>query len=267
MGPVMGLGFGVPRTDGTGMIDLQTLDWAGVRTRPPLVMRWEGFDPPLPVQAVRCYGRGTGVIADPLDDWDTGPSDEPFDFTGHVRRLCVDIVRRCPELSHIRLANVLIGFTQARNGRAYGLQARVTPLRFHGGLLVRRHRGVPYQVQRFLVAGQDVLYLVSFCLPRFLNQAYDDKMVTLFHELFHISPRFDGDLRRHAGRYAVHSHSQRRYDQYMAKLARAYLATDPDPALRAFLRLDFGQLRRRHGAVVGVTVPRPKLVPLAVEPF
>jgi hypothetical protein len=165
-------------------------------------------------------------------------------------------------LAHIRLANVLIGFTQARNGRAHGLQARVTPLRFHGGLLTRRHRGVAYQIQRFVVAGQDVLYLMTFCLPRFLNQPADDKLVTLFHELFHISPRFDGDLRRHAGRYSVHSHSQQRYDQYMARLARAYLATDPDPALREFFQLDFGQLRRRHGAVVGVAVPRPKLVPL-----
>ncbi len=190
------------------------------------------------------------------------PLNGGFDFTGHVRRLCADIVRRCPELSHIRLPNVLVGFTQARNGRSFGLQARVTPLRFHGGLLVRRHRGVPYQVQRFLVDGQDVLYLMTFCLPRFLNLAPDDKLVTLFHELFHISPRFDGDLRRHAGRYSVHSHSQRQYDQYMAQLARAYLASEPDPDLRAFLDMDFGQLRRRHGAVFGLALPRPKLVPL-----
>ena len=132
----------------------------------------------------------------------------------------------------------MFGFTQARNGRSHGLQARVTPLRFHGGRLIRRHRGVPYQVQRFVVDGSDVLYLMTFCLPRFLNQSFDDKLVTVFHELFHISPRFDGDLRRHAGRYAVHSHSQRRYDQHMAKLARAYLATDPDPELHDFLRLN-----------------------------
>jgi hypothetical protein len=243
------------------MGELQTLARAGVRFRPPLILCWDEPDRPLPVQEVRCVGRQS------LENQTIDSHRAPFDFTGHVRRLCRDIIRRCPELAHIRLANVLFGFTQARNGRAYGLQARVTPLRFHGGLLVRRHRGVPYQIQRFVVAGQDVLYLMTFCLPRFLNQACDDKLVTLFHELFHISPRFDGDLRRHAGRYAMHSHSQRRYDQYMAQLARAYLATDPDPALRDFLRLDFGQLRRRHGAVVGVTVPRPKLVPLTVDPL
>ena len=178
---------------------------------------------------------------------------------GHRVPLC--------SVADVQTDRIIFGFTQARNGRTHGLQARVTPLRFHAGALVRRHRGVPYQVQRFVVDGADVLYLMTFCLPRFLNQSFDDKLVTLFHEPFHISPQFDGDLRRHAGRYSVHSHSQRRYDQHMARLARAYLAADHDPDLLAFLRYDHRQLCRRNGQVVGVVVPRPKLVPLSDDVF
>ena len=251
---------------GWGMGELQTLDRPGVRSRPPLMLRWDEPGPPV--------AGASGTQACALLALSFGSTKgltihcSSFDFTGHVRRLCLDIIRRCPELGHIRLANVLIGFTQARNGRAYGLQARVTPLRFHGGLLVRRHRGIPYQIQRFIVAGQDVLYLMTFCLPRFLNQAFDDKLVTLFHELFHISPRFDGDLRRHEGRYAsAFAQPTAIRSIHRAGLARAYLATEPDPALREFLRHDFGELRRRHGGVVGVAVPRPKLVPLTVDLF
>jgi predicted metallopeptidase len=249
------------------MGDVQTLDRAGARTRPPLVLRWGKAGRPLPVRPVRVVGRPEAAAADPPDWIASGPTGRPFDFTGHVRRLCGDIADRCPELGHVCHGRVLIGYTQARNGRAHGLQARVTPLRFRGGALVRRYRGVPYHVQRFVVDGEEALYLMTFCLPRFLNQSFDDKLVTLFHELFHISPRFDGDLRRHAGRYAVHTHSQRRYDQHMAGLARAYLASDPDPTLYSFLRLNFAQLRRRHGGVVGMIVPRPKLVPLPPELF
>ncbi len=48
----------------------------------------------------------------------------------------------------------------------------------------------------------------------------------------------------------------------MAGLARAYLATNPDPALHSFLRLNFAQLQKRHGAVLGIVVPRPKIIPL-----
>jgi hypothetical protein len=156
----------------------------------------------------------------------------------------------------------LFGVTQARTPRVYGLQARVTPLRFPRGQLTRQRRGVTYQVQRYFVGATEFLYLVTFCLPRFLDQAFDDKLVTLFHELFHISPAFDGDLRRHQGRYCIHSHSQKGYDEQMATLARAYLARRPDPALYGFLRLDFAQLQWRHGSVLGVMVPRPKVVPV-----
>jgi predicted metallopeptidase len=238
------------------MGEVQTLD--RVRSVPPLIMEWDTEFRPLPVQTVRAF---RGSPAAESGDAISGQ----FDFSDHVRRVCADIADRCPDLGHVQPSRILFGFTQSRNGRAHGLQARVTPLRFHGGALVRRHRGVPYQVQRFVVDGQDVLYLITFCLPRFLNQPFEDKLVTLFHELYHVSPEFDGDLRRHAGRYAVHSRSQRRYDLHMARLARAYLATNPDSALLAFLRLNHTQLHRSCGRVVGFVVPRPKLVPLSFE--
>ena len=108
-----------------------------------------------------------------------------------------------------------------------------------------------------------MLYLVTFCLPRFLDQDFDDKFVTLFHELYHISPDFDGDLRRHDGRYDLHSHSKKRlrpstWPTWPAPTwpaARPGAARLPAPELRA-------SCNSRHGSVVGVVVPRPKVVPL-----
>jgi hypothetical protein len=230
----------------------------------PFVLRWREPDNPLPVRAVRLPGRpahcGLGLEAPP---WlETGPSGRPFDFCGHVRRLCADVVRSCPELSHVDVSRLLVAVTQARSGRRHGLQARVTPLRFRHGQLTRRRRDGAYQVQRYFVGDREMLYLVTFCLPRFLDADFDDKFVTLFHELYHISPAFEGDLRRHGGRYALHSHSKRGYDAHMARLAREYLAGKPDPSLHAFLRMNFSQLLHRHGSVIGTVVPRPRLIPV-----
>jgi len=225
------------------------------------VLHWGGDHTPLPQQRVRLAARN-GDSSQPRQ-----PSAEPLDFSEHLRRLCDDISVRCAEFAHVRTEQILIGFTQARNGRAHGLQARVTPMRFHHGSQVKSIRGRHYQVQQFYSDGIEVLYLMTFCLPRFLNQPFADKMVTIFHELYHISPQFDGDLRRHAGRYCVHSHSQSGYDRHMARLAQKYLDTRPDPGLHEFLRLDFSQLRQKHGHVFGIVVPRPKLLPLDSEPF
>jgi predicted metallopeptidase len=230
----------------------------------PLVLRWQHPDRPLPIRAVRLPARSRhhpiGLEAPPW--WTSGPLDQPFDFCGHIRRLCVDIVQHSPEMRHIDVSRLLFGMTQARNARKHGLQARVTPLRFRHGQLTRRRRGVCHQVQRYVVDGLDMLYLVTFCLPRFLDQDFDDKLITLFHELYHISPDFEGDLRRHEGRCEIHSRSKRLYDAHMADLARAYLSNGAQRDLSSFLRLNFAQLQKRHGNVVAVVVPRPRLLPI-----
>jgi Putative phage metallopeptidase len=232
----------------------------------PLAFRWGGTEAPLPQAVIKPRHTGTQAgLGQASPPWHaTGEADKPFDFTRHIRRLCADITQRCAELRHIDVSRLLFGVTQARNSRVFGLQARVTPLRFPRGNLTRQRRGVTYQVQRYFCGATEYLYLVTFCLPRFLDQDFDDKFVTLFHELYHINPAFDGDLRRHDGRYCVHSHSQRHYDQRMALMAREYLAGRPDPALHAFMRLNFNQLTRRHGSVVGIAVPRPKMVPVVL---
>jgi len=235
--------------------------------RLPLVLRWGGELCPLPVRAVRLPSHGrrrTTGLESPC--WlETGPADRPFDFCSHVRALCNDMIAKTPELKHIEPSRLLFGMTQARSGRFHGLQARVTPLRFMRGGLLRQRRGVCYQVQRYVVDGREMLYLVTFCLPRFLDQTFEDKFITLFHELYHISPSFDGDLRRHGGRYDLHSHSKKAYDAHMGELSRRYLSRCTDAKLHHFLRLDFVQLLHKHGGVESVLVPRPKLVPVCLR--
>ena len=234
------------------------------KTLLPLELRWNTADNPLPLRTVRWPVRArrptTGLEAPPW--YITGPVNQPFDFPAHIRALCADIVRHCAELNHIDVSRLLIGMTQARSNRRRGLQARITPLRFRDGRLTRRRRGALYQVQRYIVEGREMLYLMTFCLPRFLDQDFDDKFITLFHELYHISPAFDGDLRRHEGRCSLHTHSKRLYDDHMAHLARAYLSNGAKRSLHHFLRLNFAQLQHRHGSVVGVVVPRPRLLPI-----
>lgn len=229
---------------------------------PPLTMRWDAGVCPLPVRAVRSARGPASAIFAGQPWFDTGPHGTPLDFSARMRRLVEDIVRRRPEWSHLVPEKILIGFTQANLRSLHGLQARVTPLRFAGGELQKRQRGFVYQIQRYFNGDTEFLYLLTFCLPRFLDQDFDHTMITLFHELNHIGPKFDGDLRRHEGRYHLHSHSKYDYDRHASELARKYLADKPDPRLSSFLRLNFEQLRKRHGKVVGIVVPRPRLVPL-----
>lgn len=227
----------------------------------PLVMQWGTGIAPLPERVVCGHSRmQPGIEAPP---WiHSGDPEKPFHFSENMRLLCADIAARFEPLAHLDVSRMLFGFTQARSFRNYGLQARVTPMRFRDGERIRPHRGIPFQVQLFLHEGVEIRYVVTFCLPRFLNRSFDDKFVTIFHELFHISPTFNGDLRRHKGRYSIHTSCQKRYDLEMLAMARDYMQSGADPKLHGFLRLNFAQLRRRHQKVIGHSIPRPKLIPV-----
>jgi len=170
---------------------------------------------------------------------------------------------RVPELSHIDSSRVVFSFRQTRKATRYGVQATLTPLRFEGGQLHTIRRGRRYGVQRVLdPRGQEMLYVLCVYLPRFMDHTLREKLVTLAHELWHISPEFNGDLRRHAGRCYAHSHSQREYDASMGMLVDRWLAAEPDPQLYGFLHLNFHQLRQQYGDIYGIRLPQPKLIPL-----
>ncbi|MCS7021855.1 MAG: putative metallopeptidase [Gemmataceae bacterium] len=186
----------------------------------------------------------------------------PWDFSAAMTRLCAHIVAHCQDLCHIRMEQLLVTYTPSRSRSRYGLQARVTPLRFRAGALTRRQGAWEYQVQRFFVDNREILYLITFCLPRFLDQSFEEKITTVFHELYHISPAFDGDLRRHHGRYCLHTHSKAAYDAHMRHLAKAYLRHHNQPQLLEFLHYDARRLAEQHGGIVATIVPRPKLLPV-----
>lgn len=218
----------------------------------PPKLHWGGVHEPLPVDWVLPDGHPLPGTA----------GDSPIDFSRHMQRLCTDIATRCDTFRHVRMSRVLVSFTPSRNRNRYGLQARVTPMRHCAGRLIRRVGAGEYQVQRYFVNGVEMLYLLTFCLPRFFNQPFEEKLATVFHELFHISPAFDGDLRRHPGRYVVHSSSKADYESNAMRLMDDYLNGHDRPELFAFLRHRYRDLWLKHGGIRGVRVPRPRLLPL-----
>jgi hypothetical protein len=187
---------------------------------------------------------------------------EGFDFTAAMRCLCVDAIARLPVLGHIRMDEVAVAFAQARRRVSHGLQAKLTPLRFEGGSLYLRRAGRTWTLERLYDGRREMLYILTFYLPRFFDHSFREKLITVFHELYHISPAFDGDIRRLDGRYHVHSHSQRAYDRLMERLVDEYLASAPPPELLGFLESSFRGLCARHGTVVGRRVTSPKLIPV-----
>ncbi len=186
--------------------------------------------------------------------------DQPFDFTAAMRLVCADVCERMPDFAHIRMDHVAVSFAQARSNVLHGLQAKLTPLRFENGALITRRGSTEWTIQRVYSGEVEILYILTFYLPRFFQHSFREKLVTVFHELYHIGPRFNGDIRRMEGRYHVHSHSQHEYDEHMGELVDDYLSNSPPDEILQFLRLPFKQFLKQYGGVVGLKVPIPKML-------
>lgn len=191
-----------------------------------------------------------------------------LNITAVLERLVADAVVQVEEFHHIRPEQLLVCLSSTRSGGIHGTYAKIHPLRFPGGstsMESRRGR------RRYLCTmpaithnSRDILYLIYFLVPRFLNLSEREKLTTVFHELYHISPAFDGDIRRFPGRNYAHGSSRVRYNETIAGMVEKYLALPGSSELIAPLSGSLMELKARHRAVVGRKHPAPriKLTPL-----
>jgi hypothetical protein len=186
-----------------------------------------------------------------------------LDYTAQIRRVTECLIADHDDLRHVDLSRVAFSFSRARQRGVYGIYASLTPLRFEQGSPVGKRRGRRYTVQKLYDdRGVEMLYILSVYLPRFADLSLREKVITLYHELWHISPRFDGDIRRHPGRCYAHSHSKAEYDEHMGRYADAWLQGASAGEHLEFLQCDFDALHKRHGRLFGTRIPRPKLIPV-----
>ena len=177
-----------------------------------------------------------------------------------------DVVGTLEELRHVQLDSVLLSIAHARQSSRHGVYASCVPLRFEGGSPETTVGKRTFRMPALQHEGREILYILYFMLPRFHEeQDYHEKLATIIHELYHISPRFNGDLRRFPGKNFAHGHSREVYHAAMRRLADRYLAASPRAQGHEFLKTPFEELLKRPGGLVGRSVPKPKAV-LVVPP-
>jgi hypothetical protein len=186
-----------------------------------------------------------------------------LNLTLELERLIAHIAGHVEEFRHIDPRRVLVCVSSTRGGGVHGTYAKIHPLRFEDGTRrktvrrgLRRH---DYEMPRITHHGVEMLYVVYFLVPRFLNLPFREKLITLFHELYHISAEFNGDIRRFPGKNYAHGSSTRKYNAYMGKLVDAYLGNLTDLGMMSFLEGDMEQIRGRFKAIVARKMAAPRL--------
>lgn len=185
-----------------------------------------------------------------------------IDLSARVEALCRHLCATLPQLAHIDPDRLLVTLVRSRAQGIHGTYARIVPLRFAGGASeVTRRRGrveETYRMPPLHHDGREIYYLISLLVPRFLRLSLEQKLTTVLHELYHISPACDGDIRRFAGRNFAHGHSRAAYNRKINQFLSAYLATGPDPALLAGIDIGEEDWREQSYRLTGLTIPLPR---------
>lgn len=134
-----------------------------------------------------------------------------------------DLASRAPEFAHLVPTRVLVVAGEARRAS----RGSVKPLAFARGKS-RDQSGARKPVVR--VEGRRMLYCVTLRPLFFRDSRPEQRVETLVHELYHVSPAFDGTLdpgRRHA-------RLGRKFTRAFRPLLRRYLRLCPPEVLAPF---------------------------------
>ncbi|PLY06152.1 MAG: hypothetical protein C0624_04520 [Desulfuromonas sp.] len=170
------------------------------------------------------------------------------------------LVATCEELAHINVDKLLFTFSRSRRPGRGGLLARITPLRGKAGSrqLERRNGRFleTWEYPEFKHEGREVLYLITLLLPRFFHLEPRERLTTLLHELWHISPACDGDIRRYPGARYAHGERHHGYDAQVEALTSRYL--DGGKELPALLTLTPEEWQQGIFKISGLRIRRPR---------
>lgn len=188
------------------------------------------------------------------------------DYSARLDALCRDICSTLPQLAHIDPDRLLFTLARSRAQGVHGTYARIVPLRFaEGAREMTRRRGrqqETYRMPQLIHGGQEIYYVVSLLMPRFLRLTLEQKLTTILHELYHISPACDGDIRRFAGRNYAHGHSRTAYNRQIGELLSHYRSRSKQPELMSALDFSEEPWLKNEILLTGLSLPlpRPQLV-------
>ncbi len=181
-----------------------------------------------------------------------------INLTDVITLIIREIALHCEAFSHVDARRVLVCMATNRSNASGGTFGKLVPLRFKGGAGTLRYKGRLYTMPRVRHGGVDQRYIIYFYHPRFFNLSPIEKLKVVFHELYHISPDFNGDIRRLAARKASHGNSRERFDEFFEDdLRKFYTYIEKTPYMK-FLGMNARALRGSFEKVSARRMKMPK---------
>lgn len=179
-----------------------------------------------------------------------------------IHAIIANIAGTIPLFSHIKPEKIHVCISSNKNGCRGATLGKLVPLKFEGGKDIMYIKGKCYAMPRIEVKGKPVLYLIYFYIPRFTDLSAIEKLRVIFHELFHIHPEFNGDIRRFHHKKHAHGHSKKKFDIQFEKEVHNYMKIIHNTEFERFLKLTTREIFTHYKRVFSnkMKMPRPILI-------
>ncbi|HNX24413.1 MAG TPA: putative metallopeptidase [Spirochaetota bacterium] len=169
---------------------------------------------------------------------------DSINLTDILTLIIHDMVELTEEFKCFDLNKILICCASNRKdfrGATYG---KLLPLRFKDGSEIIKHNGRFYTIPKVKVNNMEILYIIYFYIPKFFNLSAKDKVNVMFHELFHINPEFNGDIRRMGKFKAAHGHSRKSFEEKYIEYADTFFEKIEDTPYYNFLKMNSEDIQK-----------------------
>lgn len=184
---------------------------------------------------------------------------ESFNITDALSLVIHEMIKMTDEFKLFDINRILICCGSNQSNARGGLYGKLVPMRFENGSEIIKHRGHYYTVPRLNLNGVEILYIMYLYIPKFLDLPAKEKIDVMFHELYHISPDFNGDIRRMGKVKKAHGHSRKSFDEKYKEYAEAFYLKVKDTPFHRFLEMNTEDLKKEFSRLSyrRIKIPKP----------
>ena len=165
-----------------------------------------------------------------------------------------------PQFAHIDMRYILVSVAFNRAAVRGYMYGKLVPLCFENGQKESVYKGRFYRMPDVVYEDIDQLYVIYFYAPRFFNLSPYEKLKVIFHELYHVSPEFNGDIRRMGSKKFAHGHSRKKFDSFFEEEAKRFGEHITNTGFFEFLSFSVNDFYKKFKKVTYLKVKTPRAV-------
>jgi len=160
-----------------------------------------------------------------------------------------DMINSTDEFKSFDLNKILLCCASNRKDARGAIYGKLLPLRFKDGSEVIKHNNRFYTIPRVKFGNTEILYVIYLYIPKFFNLSARDKVNVMFHELYHINPEFNGDIRRMGKFKAAHGHSRKSFEEKYIEYADVFFEKIQNTPYYNFLQMNSNDIQNQFKTV------------------